>query len=49
MYDLAKSIQHEKRRQACEYRRTASVAVTRSFSFGRYRLTVDRQAMNDAA
>ena len=44
MYDLAKSIQTEKRRQACNYRRTASVSATRSLSFGRYRLTLDRQA-----
>ena len=44
MYDLAKSIQTDKRRHACEHRRTANVSATRSFSFGRYRLTVDRQA-----
>ncbi len=48
MYDLAKSIQTERRRQACEYRRTVSVSATRSFSFGRYRFTLDRQANSGA-
>jgi len=43
MYDLAKTIQTDKRRQACSHRRVASVPSHRSLSFGRYRLTFDRQ------
>jgi len=44
MYDLARTIQTEKRRQACNHRRTASVSATRSLSLGRYQLTLNRQA-----
>jgi hypothetical protein len=48
VYELAKSIQSEKRRHACEYRRNAAIPATRSYAFGRYRLTLDRQANQGA-
>ena len=44
MFDLAKTIQSERRRQAHHYRQVASVPTHRSLSIGRYKLTVDRQA-----
>ena len=43
MYDLARHIQDDRRRQACEYRRASHLPSTRTFNVGRYRLTLDRE------
>ncbi|MCI0424571.1 MAG: hypothetical protein L0Z49_06855 [Actinobacteria bacterium] len=43
MYDLAKTIQRDRRREACMERLAALVPVTRSLSVGRYRITVARE------
>jgi hypothetical protein len=43
MYDLAKTIQKDRRREACLYRLAAGVPQARSMAFGRYRITVARE------
>jgi hypothetical protein len=44
MYDLAKTIQKDRRRQACLERLAAGVAPrARSMAVGRYRITVAKQ------
>jgi len=44
MYDLAKTIQKDRRREACLYRLAVPVPQARSLTFGRYRITVAREA-----
>jgi hypothetical protein len=43
MYDLAKAIQQDRRRQASLQRLAAGVPQARSLSLGRYRITVARE------
>ena len=40
MYEFAKMIQEEKRRQASHHRLAHSLPHSHSWSFGRYRLTI---------
>lgn len=40
MFELAKTLQDEKRREASRYRLADSLSRCRSWSVGRYRLTV---------
>jgi hypothetical protein len=42
MYDLAKTIQKDRRRIACMERLASQVQKARSLTLGRYRITVER-------
>lgn len=44
MFDLARVLQEEKRREASRYRLADSLSRCRSWSVGRYRLTVAKTA-----
>jgi hypothetical protein len=43
MYDLAKAIQRDRRREACLQRLAARVTQPRLLALGRYRITVERE------
>lgn len=47
MYDLAKSIQEDRRHQADMQRIASSLPRERSLSVGRYRVTVSKRAGRD--
>jgi hypothetical protein len=46
MYDLAKTIQEDRRHQADMYRVVSSLPKERSLSVGRYRLTVSKRPVS---
>lgn len=48
MYDLAKTIQQDRRRHACAHRMVSDQSRSRSVTVGRFRVTVQRRGRGEA-